>query len=95
MKFKYHELRSCETCALWLWAAHHDAGVVDQYLNDPLVYLGGIRARWGAEFLAAMRAGFRVARARTDAGLLVIHGGDLCQKQNIHDTFNMVDGERI
>ena len=21
--------------------------------------------------------------------------GHLCQKQNIHDTFNMVDGERI
>jgi hypothetical protein len=25
----------------------------------------------------------------------VCRKSDLCQKQNIHDTFNMVDGERI
>ena len=54
-----------------------DATVIDQYVNDPLVNLGGIRARWGAEFLAAMPEGFEVAENQTgDVGLYVVHGGD-------------------
>ena len=30
-----------------------------------------------------------------EASVRSLNGARLCQKQNIHDTFNMVDGERI
>lgn len=53
-----------------------DAGVIDQYLNDPLVYTGGCRARWGAEMLDAMAGCFDLARSKCgNIRLLVLHGG--------------------
>jgi len=52
-----------------------DPEVVAAYRNDPLVYSGKVRARTGAESLAATR---RVASrlSRLTLPLLVLHGGD-------------------
>ncbi|MDP2435678.1 MAG: lysophospholipase [archaeon] len=51
--------------------------VVELYCTDPLVYHGGIRARWGNEVLRAMQA---VARdyQKVTWPFLLLHGGDDC-----------------
>lgn len=53
----------------------HDPDVVEAYQNDPLVSIGKIRARMGAELLATMD---KVNRdlPRIDAPILIQHGGD-------------------
>ena len=52
-----------------------DATVIEQYLNDPLVYTGGVRARFGAEMLDAMAACFDLAKRECrGVPLLLLHG---------------------
>ena len=53
-----------------------DKTVVEQYLNDPLVYKGGVRARFACEMLDAMAKCFSLARTQTEkVPLLLLHGG--------------------
>ncbi|NNC55148.1 MAG: alpha/beta hydrolase [Pseudomonadales bacterium] len=52
-----------------------DAAVVDDYLNDPLVYTGKISARQATEMFAAMQQA-QAGAAKINLPLLVLHGGD-------------------
>jgi acylglycerol lipase len=52
-----------------------DAAVVAKYSEDPLVYHGGMRARWGHEMLLAMDSFWKDA-AKITLPLLLIHGTD-------------------
>mmetsp|Transcript_27593 Transcript_27593/g.53871 ORF Transcript_27593/g.53871 Transcript_27593/m.53871 type:complete len:384 (-) Transcript_27593:232-1383(-) len=51
----------------------HDPASDEAYRNDPLVYLGGLRARFTSEVLDAMHAASRDA-AKFEVPLLVMHG---------------------
>ena len=52
-----------------------DVAVWQKYAADPLVYHGGMRARWGHEMLAAMDA-FWLNVAKISLPILLIHGTD-------------------
>ena len=53
----------------------HDPAVVQGYVNDPLVYTGGIPARMGVELLSAQQ--HIVAHAsEISLPVLMVHGGD-------------------
>ncbi len=51
-----------------------DPKVLEDYMNDPLMYLGGTRARTGAEMLKAIKQ-IRLDFDKIDLPLLAIHGG--------------------
>ena len=51
-----------------------DPKVLEDYMNDPLMYLGGTRARTGAEMLKAIKE-IRLSFHKVDLPLLAIHGG--------------------
>jgi len=51
-----------------------DPKVLKDYMNDPLNYLGGTRARTGAETLKAMKIN-RAYFSKVDIPLLALHGG--------------------
>ncbi len=51
-----------------------DPKELDKYMNDPLMYLGGTRARTAAEMLKAVKE-VRLAFNKIDLPLLALHGG--------------------
>ncbi len=51
-----------------------DQEVVEKYSNDPLVYLGGMRARMAAEMISTIDAS-NASFQKISCPLLVIHGG--------------------
>lgn len=51
-----------------------DPKELEKYMSDPLIYLGGTRARTGAEMLKAVKE-VRLGFGKIDLPLLALHGG--------------------